>query len=71
VDVLDANISWCPSASTQDIRLNNVYVAAAGVPPYLGAICPDGLESENVEQNIVVQTQGRTSVKNPVKAAGF
>jgi len=36
VDVLVADIPWCPSDSSQDSRLNalyNVYVAAAGVPP--------------------------------------
>jgi len=35
VDVLVANIPWCPSDSSQDFRMNalyNVYVAAAGVP---------------------------------------
>jgi len=51
--------------------LYNVYVAAAGVPPQLGAIFPDGLESGVVGQNLVVQTQGRTSVKNPEEGAGF
>jgi len=74
VDVLVANIPWCPSDSSQDLRLNalyNVYVAPAGVPPLLGAICPDGLESGGSQQILVVPTQGRTSVKNPVEAAGF
>jgi len=71
---LVANIPWCPSDSSQDFRLNalyNVYFASAGVPPQLGAICLDGLESGVVEQNLVVQTQGQTSVKNPVEAAGL
>jgi len=60
VDVLVANIPWCPSDSSQNFRLNalyNVYVAAAGVPPWLEAICRDGLESGVVQQNLVVQTQ--------------
>jgi len=36
VDVLVANIPWCPSGNSQDFRLNalyNVYVASASVLP--------------------------------------
>jgi len=72
VDVLVANITWCNSSQDfQSSAVCSAYVAAARVPPKLGAICPDGLESGVVEQDLVVQTQGRTGIRDPVEASGI
>jgi len=63
--MLKKNKHWKQFYSTQ----KKMYWS--GAINFFPTVCPDGFESGVVEKNLVVQTQGRTSVKNPVEAAGF
>jgi len=51
--------------------LYNVYVAAARVYPQLGAICPDGLESGDLKQDLVVRGEPALRIQWKLLAFSF